>query len=192
MYTIKYDVVEEIVIKNSRFITILKKINKKEEVEKIINNIKEMYPKATHYCYGYIINDYKKCSDDKEPSGTAGIPILSVLEKNNLSCIIAVVVRYFGGIKLGAGGLIRAYSKAVRDSIIKSELIELIPGKYIALSVSYDEQKNIDYILANSKIVNKTYNESVIYYALIDNNLLDKLSKYNLEIIEDTLLEKEK
>lgn len=192
MYTIKCDVVEEIVIKNSRFITILKKINKKEEVEEIINNIKEMYPKATHYCYGYIINDYKKCSDDKEPSGTAGIPILSVLEKNNLSCIIAVVVRYFGGIKLGAGGLIRAYSKAVRDSIIKSELIELIPGKYIELSVSYDEQKNIDYILANSKIVNKIYNESVTYYALIDNNILEKLSKYNLKILENTLLEKEK
>ena len=105
MKTIKNNLSNEIIIKNSRFICLLIKINN-IDISDILNNIKLSYPKATHYCYGFIYNNYKKSSDDGEPTGTAGNSILFVLEKNNLNNILCVVIRYFGGIKLGAGGLI--------------------------------------------------------------------------------------
>ena len=85
MYIIKNNIDDEQIIKNSRFITRLVKITKKDEVEDILNNVKKEYPKATHYCYAYIVNDYKKASDDGEPGGTAGMPILNVLEKEDMT-----------------------------------------------------------------------------------------------------------
>ena len=104
MYTISNNSKYELIIKNSKFITLLYKINNEDIVKKILNNVKEIYPDATHYCYAYIIDNQKKSSDDGEPSKTAGLPILKVLENNQLNHILAIVVRYFGGIKLGANG----------------------------------------------------------------------------------------
>ena len=118
MYTISHNIKKEFVIKNSRFITVLIKINDQEEIKKHLEHIKKEYPRATHYCYAYKLgNTIKKASDDKEPSGTAGIPMLNVLEKEDITNILAVTIRYFGGIKLGAGGLIRAYSKSVKETL---------------------------------------------------------------------------
>ena len=169
MYIIDKNIKKELIIKNSRFITILLKITDKNEINELITNLKDEYPKATHYCYAYIIDNYKKASDDGEPGGTAGMPILNILEKNDLTNVLAVVVRYFGGIKLGAGGLVRAYSKSVRDTLEEIKLIELEKGTKIKLEISYEEQKNIDYILKNSTITNKDFTNKIIYEVLINN-----------------------
>ena len=190
MYVIEKDCENEIIIKNSRFITILIKINGKDKVNSFLQDIKIKYPKATHYCYGYIINDYKKSSDDGEPSGTAGIPILNVLEKENITNILAIVVRYFGGIKLGAGGLVRAYSKAVREAIKNSNLIELANGKKIEINFNYSDEKNINYILKEEQIIKKDYSDKVTYIALIKDNILEKLKNFNYKVLEDTYIEK--
>lgn len=190
MYVIEKDCENEIIIKNSRFITILIKINDKDKVNSFLQDIKIKYPKATHYCYGYIINDYKKSSDDGEPSGTAGIPILNVLEKENITNVLAIVVRYFGGIKLGAGGLVRAYSKAVREAIKNSNLIKLVNGKKIEINFNYSDEKNINYILKEEQIIKKDYSDKVTYIALIKDNILEKLKNYNYKVLKDTYIEK--
>ena len=190
MYVIEKDCENEIIIKNSRFITILIKINGKDKVNSFLQDIKIKYPKATHYCYGYIINDYKKSSDDGEPSGTAGIPILNVLEKENITNVLAIVVRYFGGIKLGAGGLVRTYSKAVREAIKNSNLIKLVNGKKIEINFNYSDEKNINYILKEEQIIDKDYSDKVTYIVLIKDNILEKLKNFNYKVLEDTYIEK--
>ena len=189
MKTIKENYEHEIIIKNSKFICYLIKIDSKD-ISEVLNEIKKLHPKATHHCYGYIYDEIKKASDDNEPSGTAGLPILNVLEKENLNHILAVVVRYFGGIKLGAGGLVRAYTKSVTETLKIAEYQELIEGLKISLEFNYNEEKNIDYILRNSKIIKKDYQDNIYYECLIDKELLNKLNKYNPKIIENIYIEK--
>ena len=107
----------EFEIKKSRFITYLYDLENEEEIDKIINEIKDEHKKARHVVYVYKINNTAKINDDGEPKGTAGMPIFNVIEKNNLNNVLIVVVRYFGGIKLGAGGLFRAYSNSASEII---------------------------------------------------------------------------
>lgn len=180
MYTINNRFKNEIIIKNSRFITILVKIKNKEQIKEELEQIKKEFPKATHYCYAYILNELKKSSDDKEPGGTAGIQILSVLEKEKLNFVLAVVVRYFGGIKLGTGGLSRAYSKSIRDLIEKINLIKLEKGKKLILEFNYNQEKNIDYLLKSSKIINKIYKELITYEVLVNDNTINNLINNNI------------
>ena len=104
-------------IKNSKFITLLYKIDDDFNLDEILNEVKDKYPKATHYCYAYRLIGKEKSSDDGEPGGTAGIPMLNVLIKEDIVNILAITVRYFGGIKLGAGGLTRAYSNSTIEAI---------------------------------------------------------------------------
>lgn len=104
-------------IKKSKFIGLYYYVEAVEEVEKILEGLKKEHKKARHIPYAYKINNQIKKSDDKEPSGTAGLPILNIIEKNNLNNVLLVVIRYYGGIKLGAGGLIRAYSNAAKETI---------------------------------------------------------------------------
>ena len=153
--------------------------------------IKEKYPKATHYCYAYIYNDIKKSSDDGEPSNTAGSPMLNVLEKENLNNILAVTVRYFGGIKLGAGGLIRAYTKSLTESLKEAEFINLIKGYKIKLIFDYNNEKQINYILGNSKIIEKEYDEKITYITLIEEDKLSNLENYNYQVLESLYIEKD-
>lgn len=190
MYIIRNNIDDEQIIKNSRFITRLVKITKKDEVEDILNNVKKGYPKATHYCYAYIVNDYKKASDDGEPGGTAGMPILNVLEKEDMTSVIAIVVRYFGGIKLGAGGLVRAYSSSVRDTLKKADKILLIEGVQIKITIPYDRQNELNYILKDSEIVDKTFTDKVTYIINCSKEMSEKLHQYNPIIIKETYIEK--
>ena len=190
MYIIRNNIDDEQIIKNSRFITRLVKITKKDEVEDILNNVKKEYPKATHYCYAYIVNDYKKASDDGEPGGTAGMPILNVLEKEYMTSVIAIVVRYFGGIKLGAGGLVRAYSSSVRDTLKKADKILLIEGVQIKITIPYDRQNELNYILKDSEIVDKTFTDKVTYIINCSKEMSEKLHQYNPIIIKETYIEK--
>ena len=191
MITIKNNSINEIIIKNSRFITLLYKINSIDEITKYLDEAKKLYPKATHYCYAYILNEYKRSSDDGEPGGTAGLPILNVLEKENINKVLVIVVRYFGGIKLGAGGLVRAYSKSVKEAITNSEIISLIPGKLIEIIFDYPQQKQLDYLLKESIIIKQEFNEQITYHALISNDNLDKLNNYNYIVLNDEYIEKD-
>ena len=111
-------------IKKSKFIACLFLVTEEDEVDEYLKQIKLDYPGATHYCYAYIIGANQKCSDDHEPHGTAGAPILNVLIKRKLDYVLCVVVRYFGGIKLGAGGLVRAYSNAT-SQVLDLSLIHI-------------------------------------------------------------------
>jgi len=189
MFTIRKNNTYELEIKKSKFITKLYKINSIDEANNILFNLKKEHPFATHHCYAYIVNEYKKSSDDGEPGGTAGIPILQVLDKNNLNNILCAVIRYFGGIKLGAGGLVRAYTKSVSDALKKTEIVELIPGYQIKLVVPYEEQKKIDYILKDI-YHSKEFNNEVSYLIHISKNDLNLLSAYNYEIITEIYIEK--
>ena len=118
MFTIVKDFRQEIVIEKSRFICTLKKVQSEAEAQEFIKNIKKEFWDATHNCSAYIVDDMaQRSSDDGEPSGTAGLPMLEVLRKNKLTNTAAVVTRYFGGIKLGAGGLVRAYTNSVAEAV---------------------------------------------------------------------------
>ena len=163
MKTIKKNNKNEIIIKNSRFITLLYNLNDINELDKILNNIKSEYKDATHYCYAYIYDNLYKSSDDGEPGGTAGMPILNVLKNNDLNYVLAVVVRYFGGIKLGAGGLVRAYTKSITEALKNSDLVNLIDGYNLIIEFNYDKIKDIDYILKDSIINDKIFDNKIIY-----------------------------
>lgn len=174
-----------IIIKNSRFICYLFKIESKNEITNFLQEIKEKYYDATHHCYAYILDSEKKESDDGEPSGTAGIPILQVLEKNQLNHVLCIVVRYFGKIKLGAGGLVRAYTKSVTETL-KDHIINLAEGLCINITFSYDKLKTIDYMLKDIKIIEKNFNDTVTYQIHISKEKLESLKA--IKDIEITIL----
>ena len=147
MFVIDKENIYEMIIKNSKFISYIYKVNNLNDIEIIINDIKNNYKDATHICYAYKIDNLIKTYDDNEPTGTAGLPILEVINKNNLNYTIIIVVRYFGGIKLGAGGLLRAYSKGASNVVKLCNLKKLIKGFDITITFGYDNLKNIDYLL---------------------------------------------
>ena len=183
----------EIVEKKSRFIAHVQAAETVEEAQQFIDDIKKKYWDARHNCSAFSVGVDRvitRSSDDGEPSGTAGMPILNVLEKENITNILAIVVRYFGGIKLGAGGLVRAYSKGLRELIKNSNLIELVNGKKIEINFDYSDEKNINYILKEEQIIDKVYSDKVTYIVLIKDNILEKLKNYNYKVLEDTYIEK--
>ncbi len=191
MYVIDKNIEKELIIKKSRFITILFKINSIDESIKLLEEVKVKYPKASHYCYCCILDNYKKVSDDKEPSKTAGMPILNVLEKLELTNILAVVVRYFGGIKLGSAGLIRAYSNSVKTALDEVNLHKLIPGYKLTIEFDYSSKLQIDYNFKNATIVSKSFKDKITYEVIISKEDYDKLNKKNIQIctLEQTWIE---
>ncbi len=192
MYTISNNYKKEIIIKNSRFIALLYKIGDASDVSSILDKIKIEYPDATHYCYGYATGSTKKGSDDGEPSGTAGVPILKVIEANNLDNVLCVVVRYFGGIKLGANGLIRAYTKAVASGIQEAGIKELISGMLIQITFNYDRIKEVDYLLKDVTINDKQFDSLVTYMVSVPKEFENALTSNKLDyrIIKDIYIEK--
>lgn len=192
MYTIKENSKYELIVKNSRFITLLYKVSSWSDALDILGKVREEYPDATHYCYGFIADEVERCSDDGEPSGTAGMPILKVLKANNLNYILGIVIRYFGGIKLGAAGLIRAYSKGVANATKENQLKELVKGINLEITFNWENLKQIDYLLKDVKINEKTFLDSIKYNIDIPDDLLEVIiSKVNsYEIIKDIYIEK--
>jgi len=186
----KNDVYEEI-IKYSRFISLIFKVYSRDDVNYYLSKVKEDYPNATHYCYGYVIDNDIRSSDNGEPSGTAGMPILNQITSNSLNYVLIIVVRYFGGVKLGAGPLTRAYAKLAREVIRKENIITLVKGYDIDICFNYNDIKNIDYILTNSKIINKEFNDVVVYNVCVNEDILGKLSNYNVNINKEIYIEKE-
>lgn len=190
MYSIDKNIDNTIILKKSKFITKLYRADSIEEINNILNSIKSEYQDATHICYGYILNEIEKCSDDGEPSKTAGIPILNVLKKNNLTNVLAIVIRYFGGIKLGAGGLLRAYSNSVIEALNKANIVELTEGYLVELEFKHDQIKLVDYLLNGKEIINKNYDNNVIYSFYLSKDELNFVSELEKIAIHLSLKDK--
>ena len=162
--SIKENVQTEIVVKKSKFICNLIKVNTQEEAENIIKQLKKKYYDARHNCIAYrIISDdmiIEKSSDDGEPSGTAGGPMLNILQKNNLGNVLVVVTRYFGGILLGTGGLVRAYSDATLNAIEISEMVEKCIGVEAEIELDYNNLESFKYYCKKNNIYIKDYDYS--------------------------------
>ena len=165
------------VIEKSRFITYVKHITSEEDYKQYLKEIKKKHYDATHVCSALICGNIKRSNDDGEPSGTAGMPILNVLDKQNLDYTCVLVVRYFGGIKLGAGGLIRAYSNATSLALEKAIIVEDIKYPKYKIELSYELANKVDnFLIKNTLYLQKEYSEKVtIYYCLIPQASNDKI-----------------
>ena len=186
----------EIVEKKSRFIANIFHIESREEAEEKIKEIKKKYYDARHNCSAYRVLDkdcvIEKSSDDGEPSGTAGGPMLNILQKNDLSNVLVVVTRYFGGILLGTGGLVRAYSEATIKVINETEKLEVYLGKEFEVKVEYNNLEILKYYCRKNDInISKIeYLDNIVCYLDIDNsfisNFLEDIEKKEINILEYT------
>jgi uncharacterized YigZ family protein len=161
---------EETVINKSRFIACVKRTDTEEQARSYIEQIRKEYPDATHVCTAFMLgenNSVQRSSDDREPSGTAGVPMLESIRKSGLSDVTACVVRYFGGDKLGAGGLIRAYSGAVSDALSHSLKTEEISVRKFRIRYPYDLSGTLEgWLRRNTEIQNLEYDDCVTAWVL--------------------------
>lgn len=192
--TILEEATYEIEIERSKFLSFVFHIKDIEEIKNILQNVQKAHHKANHHCYAYVINENNyKCSDDGEPSQSAGAPILDVIKGNNLQNVLIIVVRYFGGIKLGVGGLIKAYTSAAQGVIGKSQIYEVNSYPHYSFKVPYNLVDIVDYFIKSNKItvINKSYEVEVSYTIYVeDKSLIDKLNntlqgKVNIEFLYD-------
>lgn len=189
MQTIDNIYTNEIIIQKSKFICKIFPINNIHEIDKLLTNIKKEYKGANHYCYAYIVGNNQKYSDDKEPNGTAGIPILNVLKNKNLDNVLVVVIRYFGGIKLGAGGLLRAYTKAVVECLNISKFKEIATEIKLELNIKYENINQIYNLIDESSIHEKIYDDDIILKITIEETKYQDI-KNKLEHICNEIKEK--
>lgn len=201
MYRLKEESNHTIEIEKSKFITYLKKVFSEQEAKDYITSIQKLHPNATHHCYAFLIGEHdeiQRSNDNGEPSGTAGIPMLESLRKNHMQDIVAVTVRYFGGIKLGAGGLIRAYSKSVSQALQHACITRKVHTKKYSLSFSYDLIGRIDYYFMQHQItiLDKAYESDVTYTYHTTLDITTDISeitsgKYLPQFIEEEIIEEE-
>jgi len=183
MRSVKKVVVSELVIKKSKFINYLIPVDNITLVEENINMLKKKYQGANHFTYAYIIGknqELQKYSDDGEPNKTAGFPMIEVLKKHNLTNVLNVSIRYFGGIKLGAGGLSRAYTKGCSKAILESKFSYLENYTNVLVKIPFEKIGKIEKYLRDNYYLEKTeYDELVNYYV--------KLKSSNLNLFKSTI-----
>ena len=194
MYTVLEKSTYELVEKKSKFIANLIYIEGKEEAESIIKEYKKRFHDARHNCYAYRVFDeneiYEKSSDDGEPSGTAGAPMLNLLQKNDLCNIIIIVTRYFGGILLGTGGLVRAYSGATVGAIDNCKKAKIEPGTEFQIELDYPNYQSLQYYCNKNNITikNSEYNENITCILEMNNTIkdsfLEDVKNKSLNILE--------
>jgi uncharacterized YigZ family protein len=156
----------EIIIKKSRFIGRTYPVQNAKNVEKYLEEIRAKHKDASHNCYAYIIdNGNMRASDDGEPQGTAGVPILSVLKKRNLQKTLVIVTRYYGGIQLGSGGLISAYSATASEVLDKAGVRVFAETVIAKIRFSYEHEKTVEHIIKNccTEILSKEYLETILF-----------------------------
>lgn len=154
-YSIEAPLIHEIEIKKSRFLTYLIPIESEADFQEELAAIRKEHYKATHHCQAFILGDdsmIQRMSDDGEPAGTAGVPMLEVLKQENLTYVMAVVVRYFGGVKLGSGGLIRAYSNAVSEALKEATIIKNINQMMVNVELRYDQMDSFTYYMSQTEL----------------------------------------
>ena len=183
-FTIKENIETEIVEKRSRFIANIFYVESKEEAQEKVQEIRKKYYDARHNCYAYSVvennNVVQKSSDDGEPSGTAGEPILNVINKNKLQNVIIIVTRYFGGVLLGAGGLIRAYSNASINVVKMSKIIKQEEGIIVTIQIKYQDSENFKYycLKNNINIVKAEYGENIKYIIELNEEEYKKIKEF--------------
>lgn len=183
MKTIKEIYTSTIIIQKSEFICHIFPVNTVEEANTHLANIRKKYYDATHNCYCYIIGnngEIAKYSDDGEPSQTAGVVIYDVLKKNDLTNVLAIVTRYFGGIKLGAGGLVRAYSSSTANTLLDIKTYELTSCIRMELRFPYTYMNLVSKYLSNQTLISKSFDSFV--------NLIYELPKKDFEEINKNLI----
>lgn len=191
--TIKADCEELIEIKKSKFIGYAFFCENVEQATLKIKQIRLEHKKATHVCFAYVIGTQEKASDDGEPQGTAGVPILEIIKKQNLKNVLIIVVRYFGGIKLGAGGLVRAYGESALSVIKKSGVADLLFANEYEICVNYGNESVLNNLKNNKEIINLKveYNEKIKVTFLCDGEFnINKFKQYNLKKIGEKLIRK--
>lgn len=165
--TIKQYGESEIVEKKSRFLGKIKPVETEEEAIAYIESLKKEYWDARHNCFAYIIGtkgEIVRCSDDGEPSGTAGKPMLEVLQNHQLRNVVAVVTRYFGGVLLGTGGLVRAYTQATQEALNEAQVATMTPMSVMMVQTDYNAIGKIKYVLAQEEtpVLNEEYAADVV------------------------------
>lgn len=203
--TIKNSVTAEVIEKKSKFIANIFYVQDVEEAEKIIKQTKKKFYDARHNCFAFCIMTengiIKRSSDDGEPSGTAGAPMLNILEKNELCNILVIVTRYFGGILLGTGGLVRAYSEAVQEAIKLAEFVNEEKGYEFKVEIEYSNLEKFKYYCKknNIEIIKIDYNDNINCYIEVNeqekeriiNNTEDNFIKIlNYKIIKEKNIRK--
>ena len=203
--TIKNNVSEQITEKKSKFIANLFYIESQKEAEELIKNTKKKYYDARHNCFAYRVLDrdtiIEKSSDDGEPSGTAGSPMLNILQKSNLCNILIIVTRYFGGVLLGTGGLVRAYSDATIKAINVAEKMLKTKGIELEVELEYNNLENFKYYCKNNNILitNIDYYdvikckielENIIYEKLMENINKKNINLDNIKVLSEKFINK--
>lgn len=194
MKTIVENKIVEIEIKKSKFIAYTFKLASENDVDELLEMLKKRHKDATHITYAFVLNSpvMEKCSDDGEPSGTAGKPILDVIKKQELTNILVVVVRYFGGIKLGAGGLVRAYSNSAKSAIDESGMTELNRYNIFQIKVLVDNKFLVDND-KSIKVIDIDYSDignKIVRYMVAIMDTEDNIKKINSISKEMFLIEK--
>lgn len=188
----------EIVVKKSKFIASIFKVENKEQAGQALESVRKKYFDAKHNCYVYRVSEdgkiVERASDDGEPSGTAGAPMLDILKKNDIVNVLIVVTRYFGGILLGTGGLVKAYSDSTKLAIENSGLRDVEIGDRVIYTISYDNIQKLQYICNknNIKIENIEYGENILVNVIAIKekvNLIDNsIDILNKDILEDNVI----
>ena len=182
-YTAKKTAICEINIQKSRFIGYIRRISTEDEAKSVIEAVSKEHWKANHHCFAYCIGDdnhLQKASDNGEPSGTAGVPILEVIKKRQLRDTLIIVTRYFGGIKLGAGGLIRAYSKAASTAIEASGIVERLPMKLFSVTIDYSLYGTIENVIRDTMylIRDTQFTENVTIKVAVRSEQIDRFLEW--------------
>lgn len=178
----------EIVEKKSRFIATVRPVSSEEEAVAFINEMKKKYWDARHNCSAFVIGDRQemsRCSDDGEPAQTAGRPMLDVLLREEIHNVAVVVTRYFGGVLLGTGGLVRAYQKATQEGLATSTIIDKKKGRKLTIDTDYTGLGKLQYLVAQNDLttIDTLYTEKVTLILMIPSELQEKIEK---EITEAT------
>ena len=198
--TIKENVTAQVIEKKSKFIANMFYIETIEEADRIIKETKKKYHDARHNCFAYILETGEegllvKYNDDGEPSGTAGAPMLNIITNEGLSNVLVIVTRYFGGILLGTGGLVRAYSEAVKEALKLAHYIEKSIGYVVQMETEYNDLDKIKYYTKqkNIKITDTNYAENVVLTIETRKEILEELTNnsknMNFKIIKYKILE---
>ncbi|MGL4991200.1 MAG: YigZ family protein [Sarcina sp.] len=185
--TIKNSASDSFEEKKSEFIGYVKRVTTEDEAKEFVANIKSMHKQARHNCFAYVIGKnmgIQRYSDDGEPQGTAGIPILEVIKKQNITDCAIVVTRYFGGILLGAGGLTRAYTKGAAIAIDAAGIVEKVDGARLKIEVDYELYGKIQYICGqnNWHIEDTEFTDEVKIFILAENDIILKIEKEITEL----------
>lgn len=186
-YTVKAQGEHEIAIQKSRFICHVKRVTTEQEAQEFIQDIKKQHWNATHNCSAYLVGErdqFQKANDDGEPSGTAGVPMLEVLKKRGLKDTVVVVTRYFGGIKLGAGGLVRAYGKSVSEGLDAVGIVKRTLMQVMHTTVDYTWLGKLENELRSSLYILKEihYLDKVEVETFVEENQTETFTNWMVEL----------